>query len=241
MPTQRAFPAAVAIGTSIYVVGGLHPAGDRDPRAALNVVEEFDITSKNWRRRADMPTPRSRLAAVAAGGKILAIAGLGARGDVSVTEIYDPANDRWEPGPALPLARHGHSAVNVDGVVFVLGGYATSDGVMAPQSRVDALNLSSRQWERRADLPTARGFLAAVTWGQWIYAIGGRIASGAVERYRVPANTWEVLADMPAPRQRFGAAVVDGRIIAVGGESQGSREAIRYDPRCERPSPKPGR
>jgi len=227
MPTPRAFAAAVSIGTRIYVLGGVNQS-----RVSLAVMEEFDVISGKWRRRADLTTPRNRFAAVAAGGRIFALGGLAETGNLSVTEIDDPVSDRWRPGPELPLARHGHAAVQIEGTLFILGGYGESGGVGAgPFSRVDALNLATGSWERRADLLTARGFFAAVAAGQWVYALGGRLPSGPIERYSLSKHTWEAVGEMPAPRQRFGAALVGGRIIVVGGEGS-PREAISYDPTC---------
>jgi len=227
MPTPRAFAAAVSIGTRIYVLGGVNQS-----RVSLAVMEEFDVVSGKWRRRADLTTPRNRFAAVAAGGRIFALGGLAETGNLSVTEIYDPVNDRWRPGPELPLARHGHAAVQIEGTLFILGGYGESGGVgVGPFSRVDALNLATGSWERRADLLTARGFFAAVAAGRWVYALGGRLPSGPIERYSLSKHTWEAVGEMPAPRQRFGAALVGGRIIVVGGEGS-PREAISYDPTC---------
>lgn len=228
IPTQRSFAAAAAVGARIYVMGGIHAV-----RTAVAVVEEFDLVSRTWRSRANLPSARSRFAAVAAGGKILVFGGYTENGDISDTDIYDPARDSWAPGPPLPLARHGHAAVHVDGTVFVLGGYASVDGALSkPQSRVDALNLTRGTWEARAALPTARGFFAAVVVDHWLYAIGGRLSTAPIERYSSRKNTWEAFGAMPAPRERFGAALVNGRITVVGGEGN-SRDALSYDPRCK--------
>lgn len=237
MPTPRAFAAAVSIGRRIYVLGGINTS--QEP---LAIVEEFDVTSGTWHRRPDLRTPRSRFAAVAAGGRILALGGHSSSGNLNGTEIYHPLSGRWELGPQLLLARHGHAAVVADGVVYVLGGYASFDGVTAgPVAAVEALKLTNSFWERRADLPTARGFFGAVAVGKEIYAIGGRLLSGSpIERYSVASNKWDVLGEMPAPRQRFGAALVGSRIIVVGGEDN-PREAMSYRPGCSNPARKPSR
>ena len=120
-------------------------------------------------------------------------------------------------------------------MVFVLGGYGTSGCVLvSPLARMDELDVRTGVWQRRADLPTARGFLAAVPVDNFIYTMGGRMRrrGAPVERYDIATDTWEVVGEMPAPRQRFGAAVVGGRVIVVGGEGT-SGDALEYEPGCE--------
>jgi hypothetical protein len=42
---------------------------------------------------------------------------------LTTTELYDPAADRWEPGPDLLEPRYGgHALVLADGSVLILGG-----------------------------------------------------------------------------------------------------------------------
>ena len=45
------------------------------------------------------------------------------KGATRATELYDPAADRWAPGPPLIAARNGHLAASLDnGRVLVIGG-----------------------------------------------------------------------------------------------------------------------
>lgn len=226
LPTPRMFLAAAAIGQAIYALGGADPS-----QTSLAIVEEYNTSRNTWRRRAPMPKARDRFAAVAVDGKILVLGGFSSNQNLDLVDVYDPLTDRWSDGPKLPLARHGHSAVATAGKIFVLGGYGTSgDVVVAPLARVDELDVRTGVWTRRADLPQARGFFAAVAIGDFLYTMGGRTRRGSpVERYNITTDTWEVLGDMPSPRQRFGAATVDGRVIIVGGEDSPD-DALAYNP-----------
>ena len=64
-----------------------------------------------WTERASLPTPRSELAAAAAGGF----------GDLACA--YDPQSDAWETGLApMPTAREHLASAVVDEKLFVIGG-----------------------------------------------------------------------------------------------------------------------
>jgi N-acetylneuraminic acid mutarotase len=66
MPTPRGASGVAAIGSRIYVGGGL--AGGRSVAA----FEVFDTATRQWTRLPEMPTARAHLTAQAAGGKFYA-------------------------------------------------------------------------------------------------------------------------------------------------------------------------
>lgn len=75
-------------------------------------------------------------------------------------------------------------------------------------------------WTAKANLPTARGALAAAVLGSKIYAIGGRDAGqglGSTEVYDPAADAWQTADDLPTPRDQLAAAVIGNRIYATGG------------------------
>ena len=53
-------------------------------------------------------------------------------------EIFDPQRGAWEFGPDLPLPLHGVPAVNVNGMIYVLGG-ADRAGAISNQGLVFSL------------------------------------------------------------------------------------------------------
>ena len=77
--------------------------GVREEGGELNVysnvsparVEVYDPSTDMWTRKADLPTPRSSLAAVALDGKIYTIGGARGGGLVKTVEVYDPGTDTW--------------------------------------------------------------------------------------------------------------------------------------------------
>src|SRR5437588_13003318 len=69
-------------------------------------------------------------------------------------------------------------------------------------------------------LNKARGELAAVSLGGFIYAIGGDNNGspvGDVERYDPSLNTWTALNPLTIPRRNFAAVVANGIIYVIGG------------------------
>ena len=97
-----------------------------------------------WRRIADIPTPRSELAVAVSAqlGRVFAIGGAGGPDRV---ERYDPATDRWDRAPDLPIAVDHAMAAAVEGLqsaapqgVFVFGGYLAGGSATARAFRFDA-------------------------------------------------------------------------------------------------------
>src|SRR5581483_11372761 len=120
--------AVAAVGGRIYVVGGFDQVGKpigtvaeydvrADAWASRAVVEVYAPRSNSWTHAAPMPTPRSRLAATAARGKIVAVGGVRsalipgrAPSLVARNEEYDPAANRWTRREPLRVARAGLAA-----------------------------------------------------------------------------------------------------------------------------------
>ena len=88
-----------------------------------------------------LQTARGGFAAVAMDGKLYALGGevlSGANQALTSVEVFDPQQDAWVSGPALPLPLHGVPAVSVDGVIYVLGG-ADRAGAISNQGLVFSL------------------------------------------------------------------------------------------------------
>ncbi|MBI3861236.1 MAG: hypothetical protein HY290_05015 [Planctomycetia bacterium] len=226
IPTQRAFPAAAAVGRRIYVFGGLD-----DKQKTVAVVECFDVDRQAWQSCCELPTPRNRLAALAIHEKILVLGGMDKDGDSAAVEEFDPATGRWTSRAPMPSARHGLSAVAIDGKVLALGGYGPR-----PVATVEEYDPANDRWTKKADMPTPRGFFGAAAAKGYVFAIAGRVPGGRpVERFDPGSDSWKRLDPMPGEiLNRFGIAVFDERIYLVGGERQQDESAPfkvwRYEP-----------
>ena len=107
-------------------------------------------------------------------------------------------------------------------------GLRVAEAALVSETQGDSLRFSTLQWQRKADMPTARSCFSTGTVDGKIFAIGGRlqletdefgeIAISTVEMYDPKTDTWQRKADMPTKRSGVAVSVVDGKIYAIGGE-----------------------
>lgn len=136
------------------------------------------------------------------------------------------------------LPAHHAAAVELDGKVYVFGGFVGRPGIRggAPIANAFLYDRAGDTWKELASMPTPRGSAQAVAVGGKIYVIGGahsnipgkpstepmlanvpQIVTGIVEEYDPASNTWRTRASMPTARMHFLAAAVDGKIYAING------------------------
>ena len=132
--------------------------------------------------------------------------------------VFALRGGRWAELPSLRRPRAAGAAAVVGDRIVVAGGQA--DGGLLDTTEV----FDGKQWSAGANIPTPREHLAAVSDGDYLYAVGGRALSpdknsAALERYDPATDRWQRLADMPTARGGLGAAIAGGHIFAVGGES----------------------
>jgi non-specific serine/threonine protein kinase len=195
-----------------------------------------------WRRLAPAPTPRTEVAAAAAGNRIVVVGGYTGDGaTVPTTEILDLATGRWSRGPDLPVRVNHAMAASVDGVVYVFGG---RDADRAPVAA--AHRLVDGGWRPVAALPEARSAGTAVALGGRVYVAGGVAPGGLATRmlvYDVAADRWTTAPGPPTPREHLGGAAAAGLVHTVGGRRGGLDTNLAtveaYDPGTGRWSARP--
>src|SRR5262249_56004693 len=94
MPTPRTEVAAAALGDKIYVIGGFGKGGD--------LVEEYDVKTDRWRRRASLPRQLHHIGAAAVGGKIYVVGGYSSGKSMDTVYQYHPPLDPSPPMPPPP-------------------------------------------------------------------------------------------------------------------------------------------
>ena len=221
--------------------------------------------SGHWMTGAPAPTARTEVAVAALDGLIYVIGGFEQppspwkiwQSSVSTkVEAYDPVTNRWSAKPDLPLGLHHAGAAVLDGALYVLGGFATSDDTLwNPSDRVLQFNPAGETWVERAPLPTARGGLAVTTLQGKLYAISGYDGQrnpAAVEVYDPALDQWTAVAPLPTPRDHLAAATIGETIYAIGGrvrlnyrENLSTVEAYhaesnRWVPKTGMPTPRSG-
>jgi len=153
---------------------------------------------------------------------------LGGRESQSV-RIYDPATGSWSTGASSPILLHHFQAVEIDGLIYVVGAMTGGCCSEPAAPNVYIYDPVADTWTTGPEIPPgrARGGGATVVHDGAIYWISGNTnghqgpASPAVDRFDPATGTFTPLADIPNPRDHFFAIVVDGSIYAVGGRKSG--------------------
>jgi N-acetylneuraminic acid mutarotase len=186
----------------------------------------FRVANNPWVAKAPMPNPRRSFAVATTGGFAYVMGGeLMNTGtipgpDSALVEVYDPANNTWAAGVALPTARKAPVAAVVNGVIYVIGGYNL--GAPGGTSLVEAFDTGTSQWSTKAAMPMPRHSAAAAVVGGQICVFGGESAAfdiSTTECYDPVANSWSAPPPpaMPTARRLLGADALGGLAYAVGG------------------------
>ncbi|KAL8560990.1 hypothetical protein ACOMHN_061204 [Nucella lapillus] len=125
---QQRHHSAVVVDGAVYVLGGdRHDAG-HDPVPTAGVIV-YDTRLKRWQRRADMLTPRVKMAVATLKGKIYANGGFNMKRLASM-ECYDPATDQWTALEAMHKFRSHHALLPLHDSLWAIGGksYAVANG-----------------------------------------------------------------------------------------------------------------
>jgi N-acetylneuraminic acid mutarotase len=184
-----------------------------------------------WRRIADIPTPRSEVAAAAFRNVVFVVGGFGG---ANVVETF--AAGRWSAVPAYPLAVDHAMAAGLDtqGVpgLYVFGG--NQSGIPTARS---FRWFGDEGWREIAPMPGPRAQGAAVALGDRIYVVGGAAADRLVAPtyvYEAASNRWSQRASIPTPRDHLAGAALDGRACAIGGRKLSMLQNLAtfecYDP-----------
>ena len=86
----------------------------------------------------------------------------------SATYEYDPVGDSWTARTPMPLARASAATVELDGLIYVLGG-------VGPQATVPLVyDPSDDSWLQLAPMSEEREHPTAAAGSKHLYVIGGR-------------------------------------------------------------------
>jgi N-acetylneuraminic acid mutarotase len=169
LPEPRAeFGSALGADGNIYIFGGHSTA-----HVADDLVYQYNPTTSVWSTRASLPTPRALNQAVTGSdGKTYVVGGVSGSSPLNTVEAYDPVANTWTTRSPLPFAEYaGAAALGLDGRIYVMGGGNGS----ATFNYLQVYDPTTDTWTTptNANLPTARGGLAAAVAGNAIFAMGG--------------------------------------------------------------------
>ncbi len=154
------------------------------------------------------------------------------------TDIHaQTAEGRWGRKAPLLEANSEFAAVELDGKIYVLGGYPAS---RQTQRTVQIYDIRSDSWSLGPPLPVANNHGMAAAVGGKVYLIGGQTDAGSTSFVNTvyaldPATgAWEARAPLPAPRGAGSAVVLDGKIYVAGGRPPRGADFAVYDPALDR-------
>ena len=145
---------------------------------------------------------------------------------------------RWARRADLLEANSEMSVAELDGQIYVLGGYPST---RISTTVVQVYDPATDQWRRGAPLPVALNHTMSVAVGGVLYVIGGQTEAGGdgpfvntVYAFDPKRGSWVTRAAMPTARGGGGAAVVNGRIYVAGGRPPRGNDFAVYDPATDR-------
>ncbi|OBK77509.1 serine/threonine-protein kinase [Mycobacterium sp. 1164985.4] len=210
-PTPRLMAAWSVLDDQIWIAGGIREG------ETLDTVESFDPRTGKWQTQPPLPVALHHATGATYNGDFVVLGGATDNIGEPSDKVFALRDGKWTELAALQHGRAGAAAAVVGDKLVVVGGQSDKQ-LVVPTEVFDG-----ESWTQAADMPTPREHLAAVSDGNYVYAVGGRSLSAdenssAFERFDPASGEWKKLPDMPTPRGSYGAAFIDGRIIAVGGE-----------------------
>lgn len=189
---HRAVFAAVGTSNLVYVLGGADSTYAPPDSVYYATIQATGQLSA-WTRTASLPGARAFHAAVVAtafnsrvqgNGFIYVLGGATDAAGAPTSTVYrgalaaDGSVSAWTTLAALPAALHSLGAVIFRGEIYIGGGSGSGNAPVATvyRARLDTLgNLGP--WQPLASLPAPRTYHGWVTFGGYLYAIGGETAA----------------------------------------------------------------
>ncbi|HEX2178389.1 MAG TPA: kelch repeat-containing protein [Actinomycetota bacterium] len=208
LPVNHAM--ATAAGGALYVFGGY----TGETGLSVPTDRAFVLRGDRWEELPRMPEVRAAAGAAAIGDRVYVAGGVGPQGLAESMLVYDNAAGTWSQATGVPTPRE-HLGVATDGRrLFAAGGRPPNT------SRFEAFDPGTARWERLADMPTARGGLAATrTSNGLIVAAGGEADETfpEVEAFDVGEDRWVRLPGLPTPRHGLGVVAVGNTVYVLAG------------------------
>ncbi|HYG46592.1 MAG TPA: kelch repeat-containing protein [Allosphingosinicella sp.] len=152
-----------------------------------------------------------------------------------------PEFEGWSMGAAMPLPRSEHSIAEVDGRIWVLGGYPPG---RLPSNLVQIYDPATSRWSLGPKLPQPIHHTHVAAVGGKVYVIGGEIEGASTGKTEVfvadvwmhdpAAGGWVRRSPMPTARSGGGKAVLGGKIYVAGGRPPGGSAFEVYDPATDK-------
>ncbi|XP_017560081.1 kelch-like protein 9 [Pygocentrus nattereri] len=237
MEVPRYQHGVALLGGFLYIVGG-QSTYDTKGKTAVDSAYRYDPRFDRWLQVASLNEKRTFFHLSALKGKLYAVGGRNASGEIDTVECYNLSKNEWTFVSPMSEPHYGHAGTVHGGLMFVSGGI-TRD---AFQKELSCYDPDTDSWSRRADMMELRGLHCMCTVDNRLYVMGGNHFRGtndyddvlSCEYYSPATDQWTLVAPMPRGQSDVGVAVFKGKIYVVGGYSWNSRCMVDivqcYDP-----------
>ena len=149
-------------------------------------------------------------------------------------DVVLPPIGQWESRAALIEANSELALAELDGKLYLFGGYPST---RVTARTVQVYDIASNSWSLGPQIPLPNNHGMAASVNGKIYLIGGQTSDVSEEGYQNtvyeldPAvGQWVTKAPMPTARGAGVAVVLDGKIYVAGGRPPRGNDFAVYDP-----------
>ncbi|XP_041662332.1 kelch-like protein 9 [Cheilinus undulatus] len=237
MEVPRYQHGVALLGGFLFIVGG-QSTYDTKGKTAIDSAYRYDPRFDKWLQITSLNEKRTFFHLSALKGKLYAVGGRNASGEIESVECYNLKKNEWTFVNNMVEPHYGHAGT-VHGDFMYISGGITRDTF---QKELWCYDPVADTWNKRADMMELRGLHCMCTVGDRLYVMGGNHFRGSsdyddvlsCEYYSPEMDQWTVVAPMPRGQSDVGVTVFNGQIYVVGGYSWNSRCMVdivqRYDP-----------
>ncbi|MGY5849841.1 Kelch repeat-containing protein [Salegentibacter sp. F14] len=230
-PIHRHENAMVQVGNELFLIGG----------RGQKPINRYHLKSTKWSEASKPPLEIHHFQAVALDGLIYVIGAFTGpwpyETPVPNILIYDPNEDVWVIGPAIPQGRRRGAA----GASVYQDKIYLSNGIINGHDSgwvnwFDQYDPYANRWKILPGSPVARDHFQSIIIDNKLFVAGGR-KSGSVpdngfagtvnqtDVYDFKSQQWKTFADIPTPRAGTAAAIFNNKPVILGGESPSQQKA----------------
>jgi hypothetical protein len=195
----------------------------------------FYIINSEWQQGDTMPYTSSMASCSSVmlndTGYVIISGGHTPNNVYNLSAIYNISTNTWQTLPVLPEKKLALASAVAGNYYFAISGASSSyDSLKSP--KVYALDLKTRTWERRTDMPIALALHRAVSYqDSLIYVLGGDYHLANNHRiflYNTNEDSWRELDSFQMPSLAGALTIFKNRIIYVGGADLYSAYSTTY-------------
>ncbi|XP_048772872.1 alpha-scruin-like isoform X2 [Ostrea edulis] len=176
-------------------------------------------------------------------GCIYVIGGVGRNNRVlRSVECYDPVTNRWQFVKSMTTARAGASAAELDGKIFVSGGFGNTLSGMPPiLDSVEVFHSLKNRWTARGRLRFGRCHANMTCVGGTLYLSGGLAVDSNTSRvldvedvdiYDAQNDSWWLRTCLDRARHSAAYFVSGQKLFLIGGIALNSKGTLKNSIEC---------